>query len=358
MKIAMLAPLIERIPPKRYGGTERFISYLTDELVKRGHEVYLFATGDSITKAKLISTTNHPLREMYVSDTTVFTIINVTKVYKNSNQFDIIHNNADYLAFPMAHFVSTPTVTTLHGPVNLENKNIYEVYRDLNFVSISKSQRKLGQNLNWLTTIHHGIPISSFPFKSKPKDYLLIVGRISPEKGTHIAMDIAMALNKELIIAAKLDKNDVDYFNQYVAPRLSNGKIRWVGEVDDKERNKLMSEALCMLHPVTWPEPFGFVLVEAMATGCPVIAFNKGSIPEIVINKKTGFVVEKEKEMIQAIKKISSISRRACRNHVKENFNLKKMVDSYEKLYYRIVYERTTPAPTKRDKRSKEKVLV
>ncbi|MEX0616840.1 MAG: glycosyltransferase family 4 protein [Candidatus Woykebacteria bacterium] len=351
MRIAQLAPLIERVPPKRYGGTERIVHYLTEELVKRGHSVTLFASGDSETKAKLVSSASHSLRSMYTSEEAAFTMLNVAKVYKRGEEFDIIHNHSDYYAFPAAYSSQTPTVTTFHGAFTLENKNIYDEYKDLNFVSISNSQRKGQPSLNWRSTIYHGIPVEKFPFKENHKDYLLFVGRISLEKGTHIAMDIAMSLDKELIMAAKLDKYDVDYFNKYVAPRLSNGKIRWVGEVDDKERNKLMAEASCLLHPVTWSEPFGLGMIEAMATGCPVIAFNKGSIPEIIIDKKTGFIVKEEKEMMKAIEKIGSISRKRCRAHVEKNFNLKGMVDSYEKLYYEII----NGGPNKREPKSTAK---
>ncbi len=358
MRIAQLSPLIERVPPRRYGGTERVVHYLTEELVRRGHDVTLFASGDSETKAKLVASSSHSLRSMYTSDEAAFTMLNVAKVYKSAEQFDIIHNQLDYYAFPTAYFSPVPTVTTFHGAFTLENRNIYDEYKNLNFVSISDSQRKGGPSLNWRATIYHGIPMEKFPFKANHKNYLVYVGRISLEKGTHIAMDVAMALNMELIIAAKLDKYDVDYFNKYVAPRLSNGgKVRWVGEVDEKERNKLTADALCLLHPITWREPFGLTMIEAMATGCPVVAFNKGSVPEIIVERKTGFIVEKESEMIRAIKKISSISRKECRRHVEENFNLKRMVDAYEKLYYEIINGQKQSPDTQTTPVSRSKVL-
>lgn len=358
MRIAQLSSLVERVPPRRYGGAERVVHYLTEELVRRGHEVTLFASGDSKTKGRLVSASPHPLREMRVADTPAFTILNITKVYKHSRDFDIIHNHIDYYALPAAYLSSTPTLTTLHGPITLENKNIYEEYKNLNYVSISNAQRSKGNDLNWRATIYNGIPVKKFPFNENHKDFLLVVGRISLEKGTHIAMDIAMALNKELIIAAKLDNADVDYFNQYVAPRLYNDKIKWVGEVDDKERNKLMSQALCMIHPITWSEPFGLTIIEAMACGCPVIAFNKGSTPELIVHKKTGFIVENEKDMLKAISKINSISRKECRNHVKKKFNLKRMVDSYEKLYYEIVNEQKPTSTPQTATKTKSRISV
>ncbi len=358
MRIAQLAALIERVPPKRYGGIERFVHYLTEELVRRGHDVTLFATADSETKGKLVSSAPHPLREMHVADTAAFTLLNVAKVYNNAKDFDIIHNQLDYYALPTAHLSPTPTVTTLHGPVTLESRHIYEEYKHLNFVSISNAQQKKAGHLNWRANIYHGIPAEDFPYNGKPKDYLLFVGRISLEKGTHIAMDVAMALNKKLIIAAKLDKDDVDYFNKYVAPRLYNENVHWVGEVNDQERNKLTSEALCMLHPVTWPEPFGLTMIEAMVTGCPVIAFKEGSIPEVVADKETGFVVEKKKDMIKAVKKIGTISRKECRRHVERKFNLKHMVDAYEKLYDEIVNGQNITRTAQLSKKPRSRILV
>jgi len=339
MKIAQIAPLYERVPPKRYGGTERFINYLTEELVKRGHEVTLFATGDSITEAKLESVNPHPLREVHILDTNPYTVLATAKAYKKACEFDIIHNNTypEYVAFPAAYSSPTPTITTLHAPFNLENKRLFQEYKELNFVPISNSQRKSLPGLNYTQTIYHGIPVSEFPFKKTHGNYLLYVGRIALIKGTHFAIDVAEALNKELIIAAKLDPQDIDYFNRYIGSRLSNGLIKWVGEVGDEERNKLYANALCLLHPITWKEPFGLTLIESMACGTPVIAFRRGSIPEIIIHRKTGFVVESEKEMVKAVRKIETINRSECREHVKTNFNLKKMVDAYEKVYNEIV---------------------
>ena len=339
MRIAQIASLFERVPPKRYGGTERFVSLLTEELVNRGHKVTLFASGDSITNAKLIPVNPHSLRESHILDTNPYTVLATAMAYKNADKFDIIHNNTypDYVAFPAAYSSTTPTVTTLHTPFNIENTRLFEAYKDLNFVPISNNQRRSLPGLNYTRTIYHGVPVNKFPFKKTHGNYLLYVGRIALIKGTHFAIDVAEALNKELIIAAKLDPQDIEYFNRFIGSRLSNGRIKWVGEVTDEERNDLMANALCLLHPITWKEPFGLTLIESMACGTPVVAFRKGSIPEIIIDKKTGFIVETENEMIRAVKKISSISRSECRKHVRDNFNLKKMVDAYEKLYYEIV---------------------
>ncbi|HEX7455887.1 MAG TPA: glycosyltransferase family 4 protein [Candidatus Nanoarchaeia archaeon] len=339
MKIAQIAPVNQRVPPRRYGGTERVVYYLTEELVKQGHKVTLFAAAGSETSATLIPVVPHPLRDAHILDASPFTVAEIAKVYKMADKFDIIHNHAwpDYLAFPAAAASKTPTLTTLHNPFTPETKRVFEEYKNLNYVSISKNQRRHCSKLNFCETVYNGIPVANFPFKNNPDDYLLHVGRISLQKGTHVAIDVAAALKKELIIAAKLDPWEVNYFNQYVAPRLSNGHVHWVGEVDEEERNNLMSKALCLLLPVTWNEPFGLVMTEAMACGCPVVAYRKGSIPEIVVHGKTGFVVDNEKQMIRSVKRIGAINRKTCREHVKENFNLERMVSSYEKVYNKII---------------------
>jgi glycosyltransferase involved in cell wall biosynthesis len=339
MKIAQIAPLNQRVPPRRYGGTERVVSYLTEELVKRGHEVTLFAAAGSETDAELIPAVNHPLRDAHILDATPFTVAEVAKVYKMANKFDIIHNHAwqDYLTFASASHSTTPTVTTLHNPFFTETRRVFDEYKHLNFISISNNQRKSNRKLNYLGTVYNGIPAEKFPFRKNHSEYLLHVGRISLQKGTHIAIDIATALKKELIIAAKLDPWEVSYFNQYIAPRLSNGHVHWVGEVDSNERNELMSKALCLLAPITWREPFGLAMIESMACGSPVIAYKRGSVPEIVEHGKTGFVVENERQMVRAVRKVGSIDRKVCREYIKKKFNVKQMVTGYEKIYQNIL---------------------
>src|SRR3989344_704902 len=291
MKIAQLAPLIERVPPRRYGGTERVVHYLTEELVKRGHDVTLFASGNSITKAKLVSVTPCSLRESHIVDIYPYTALAVAMAYNQAEKFDIIHNHAypDYLAFPAAYSSKTPTITTLHTPFGIENSKLFEEYKDLYFTPVSNSQKRSLPGLNYTDTIYHGIPVEKFPYKKSAGKYLIYVGRIALIKGAHYAIDVAEALGMELVIAAKLDGQELDYFNRYIGARL-RGKTKWIGEVTDDERNQLMANALCLLHPITWDEPFGLTLIESMACGTPVIAFRKGSIPEIIVNKKTGYV--------------------------------------------------------------------
>jgi glycosyltransferase involved in cell wall biosynthesis len=342
MKIAQIAPLAERVPPKKYGGTERVIHALTEELVKRGHDVTLFASGDSITSAKLISVFPKSLREAKIKDlygTNTFSMLNVGLAYQMQREFDIIHDHNAHLSIPTANISQVPVIMTLHGALQGDLKYLYTVFDKINYASISMAQRVPAPNLNYVGNVYNGLPMDDYPFSEVNDGYLLFVGRISAEKGTHFAVKVAKALGLPLIIAAKLDTvnlDDVAYFHKYIKPYLSK-KIKWIGEVDEKERNLLMSKALCSLHPVTWPEPFGLTLIEAMACGCPVVAFNKGSIPEVIKNKKTGFVVNNLPQMIQAVKKIHTLKRLNCRIHAVESFDAKKMADGYEKAYNQIL---------------------
>jgi glycosyltransferase involved in cell wall biosynthesis len=342
MKIAQIAPLGERVPPKKYGGTERVIHALTEGLVKIGHDVTLFASGDSQTSARLYPVYPKSLREAdFRNPYTAGSIpmLNIGTAYSMQDEFDIIHDHNGYLSLPTATLASTPVVMTLHGALTPENKRLYEGLNNPvnpHFVSISYSQRKPVPNLNFKGNVYHGIEVSEYPFSSADEGYLLFVGRINEEKGVHHAIEVAEFLNVPLIIAAKLDACDTLYFKEYIEPKLSD-KIRWIGEVNSESRNRLMSRALCFLHPVTWREPFGLVLIEAMACGTPVIAFNRGSIPEIVKHGKTGFIAEDAAEMIEYVKRVRTIKRKACRAHIQENFNIGKMVTGYEKIYENIL---------------------
>lgn len=340
MRIAQIAPIIERVPPQKYGGTERVVYALTEQLVKRGHDVTLFASGDSQTSAKLISVFPKALREARLLDIyglNTWTLLNIGLAYKMQGQFDIIHDHTGHIGLPLANISQTPAVITLHGPFTTDNKAMFKVLDRHFLVTISHAQMPKNLKLtNHLGTVYNGLEMSRYPFSKKDKGYLLFVGRISMEKGVHHAITVAQHLNLPLIIAAKLESFDMPYFQEYVGPRLSD-QIRWVGEVDETERNKLMSQALCSLHPVTWAEPFGLTMIEAMACGCPVVAMNKGSIPEIVVDQKTGFIVEDVDEMIEAVQKIRSIRRESCRKHALKNFCAGKMAEGYENIYRRIL---------------------
>ncbi|MCL4416149.1 MAG: glycosyltransferase family 4 protein [Actinobacteria bacterium] len=342
MKIAQIAPMGERIPPKKYGGTERIIYTLTEELVKKGHDVTLFATGDSLTSAKLISVYPIGLREARMGDPygpSAIVLLNIGTAYNMQEEFDIIHDHCGYISLPTASHSKTPVVMTLHASFNLNNRRIYEKINNLNLISVSMAQRAPMPNLKYAANIYHGLSMETFPFSKENDNYLLYVGRITPEKGAVHAIEVANYLNLPLIMAAKLDNIHENYFKNEIEPKLTR-QVRWIGEVDEEERNKLMSKALCLLHPVTWREPFGLTMIEAMACGCPVVAFRRGSIPEVIIHGKTGFVVEDVEEMIVAVNNVSKINKEECRKHALENFNAKRMADEYENVYRQILHEK------------------
>ncbi len=344
MRIAQIAPIAERVPPKKYGGTERVIYALTEELVKRGHEVTLFATGDSQTSAKLVSVFPTSLREAKTKDLygmNTYSSMNNGLAYAMQKEFDVIHDHNPHLGLAAANIATTPVVMTWHGPYNQEMQEYFRLLNRVNLVSISKSQA-LRANLPFAGNVYNGLDMQNYPFSAKPNDYLLFVGRIDVEKGTHIAIDVAVRLKKKLIIAAKLD-DDIphihNYFVRQIKPRLARHKdlVQWVGEVDEPQRNELMKNALCLLHPVTWPEPFGLVLIEAMACGTPVVALNLGSIPEVVEHGKTGFVAKNFGELLEGVRNIGTINRTYCREYALNRFSAKQMAIGYESVYQQVI---------------------
>lgn len=346
MRIAQIAPIVERLPPKKYGGTERVIYHLTEELVLRGHDVTLFATGDTITSAKLVSVVPKGLRETKgerdIYGFNLHSLLNMGLAYAMADQFDIIHDHNAHMGLPTANVVKTPVVMTWHGPYD---EGMAEYFSRLNrphLVSISQSQAALAPMLRFAGTVYNGLPMDGYPFSAATGDYLLYVGRIDAEKGVHLAIDAAMRLGKKLIIAAKLDDavpHIKRYFEEEIAPRLekSGGLAEWIGEVDETQRNELMSRATALLHAATWPEPFGLTLIEAGGCGCPVIAFGKGAIPEIVRDGVTGFIVQDVDGMVAAARRIGDIDRAACRAHALRNFSAARMAAGYEAIYRRIL---------------------
>jgi glycosyltransferase involved in cell wall biosynthesis len=341
LKIAQICQIIERVPPKKYGGMERVVYWLTEELVNRGHDVTLFASGDSKTSAKLSSVFPRALREMKMDSVYGLNPIVVNHIgtaYQRQHEFDIIHDHTIYRSLPVAQLSKTPVVMTIHDAFTREVKRVYEAHKRPYIVSISNSQKRPAPNLNYIGTVYHGLNMQAYPFRKVNDGYLLFVGRFSPEKAPHIAIEIAQSLNIPLVIAAKYDpERDFTYFKAYIEPKLSDPLIQWVGEVDEEERNKLMSRALCLLYPITWREPFGLTVIESMACGCPVVAFNHGSMPEIIEHGKTGFVVEDSEEMMESIQNIGSIDREYCRQTALSRFSHIRMTDEYEKIYYEIL---------------------
>ena len=340
MRIAMIAPLIETVPPPLYGGTERVVSVLTEELVRRGHNVTLFATGDSNTAAELVACCPRGLRlDPDVRDTLAYTLIELGEVYRRAAEFDVIHNNVDYLAFPFARLAPTPTVSTTHGRFDLpEVQRVYGVFPEQALVSISHAQRERLPRSNWVATVYNGIDVTNFRFRPDPGDYLVFLGRISPEKRPDRAIEIARDVGMRLIMAAKVDDVDRDYYEHAVAPMIRQSHIvEFVGEVDQRGKEELLGGAYAYLFPIDWPEPFGLTMVEAMATGTPVVAYRAGSVPEVVADGTTGFVCDTFRDMIDAIPRVRSLDRGACRRRVKECFSASAMAHGYERAYASIL---------------------
>ncbi|MCK5084807.1 MAG: glycosyltransferase family 4 protein [Candidatus Pacebacteria bacterium] len=346
LKIAQIAPLWETIPPKKYGGIEIMIDKITNELLKRGHEVTLFASGNSKTKAKLRSVFPKSLFEMKVDwYHRSQNLINAANAFSTVNDFDIIHNHTGDNGLLFSEISKTPVLTTLHNVLPGSKQKSSDEYitmkyfsRKTNFVSISFDQRTHTDiKFNYVDTIYNGINLKDFTFNPKPKDYLVWLGRIHYGKGLWNAVNAAKISKEKLIIAGNITcETDEEYF-QSVKPMIDGKQVKYIGEVGLKKKNELLSNAKAVLFPTIWEEPFGLVMTEAMATGTPVIGFKKGSVPEVIKNGKTGFVVKNDKEMIKAIKKIDKIDRTECRKHVENNFTIEKMVDGYERVYEKII---------------------
>lgn len=348
MRIAQIAPLVERVPPPKYGGTERVVFSLTEELVRRGHDVTLFASGDSITSAHLDSVFPTALRgtgiePLYGANVHVLRMLG--RAYSEApDRFDIIHDHTGALGIPFAQMSKVPVVSTFHGNVPAEEIALYEEFTRAHAIAISHSMKTSTPVLKNAVTVYNGLAMTHYPFSEKPGEYLLYVGRICYDKGTHSAVEVARRLNMPLIIAAKLEKNEPEqqYFHTYVKPFLSE-TVRWVGEVDEAERNRLMASARAFLHPIHWDEPFGLTMIEAMATGTPVVAFRRGSVPEIIVDGVSGFVVDTIDEMVEAVKKTVSLDRAACRAYALTNFNERRMADGYESLYQHLIGKKMQP---------------
>ncbi len=350
MKIAQIANVAVAVPPKKYGGAERVIYALTEGLVKKGHDVTLFARSDSKTSAKLVSVDNLfprvSARSVYDGASNV-NILNFSFAYQRQEEFDIIHDHNGVLSLPTANLSKTPVIYTLHY-VYQKDLILYSNLRNPSLITISDGELAKGLDLNVVATIHHGLEMNHYPFSNEPEDYLLVIGRMHPDKGLHNAIKVAQALNMKLIIIARyLKDHDLEkrYFETMIKPHLNN-QIRFIGEVDEKTRNRYMVKALCVLHAITWPEPFGLSMIEAMACGTPVIAFNKGSVSEIIKNGKTGFIVKDIREMIKAVQKIDIINRSDCRDFVLSEFTVERMVDEYEDVYQKIIAKKNQTRDT------------
>jgi len=340
MRIAQIAPLWEQVPPPAYGGTELVVSLLTEELVNRGHDVTLFASGDSLTKARLESVHPRALRlDSSVKDPNIYDMLNISRVYENAENFDIIHSHVGCVALPYVNLVKTPTVHTLHGIFTPDNEKLFSHVRNQSFISISNSQRDMRLGLNYVSTIYNGIAPDTYNYYPEPKQppYLAFLGRMSPEKGAHLAIEIAQRSGWHLKMAGKIDPVDLEYFNAKIRPFVDGKQIEFLGEANHQQKSELMGGAVATLFPITWREPFGLVMIESMVTGTPVIAMNLGSASEVIAHGVSGFLCESVDECIAAIAPASQLNRRACRDHVLVNFTAKRMVDGYEAAYKKIL---------------------
>ena len=345
MRIAQVAPLHESVPPRLYGGTERVVSWLTEQLVSLGHDVTLFASGDSVTNARLFPICEKALRlSADCIDPVVHHVLLAERVFKYARNFDLIHFHSDYFHFALSRREHVPCLTTLHGRLDIPDLvPLYKEFSETPLVSISDAQRKPLPWVNWLGTVHHGLPADSLSFHRKPGKYLAFLGRVSPEKGLDRAIQIAIASNKQLKIAAKVDRADRKYFENEIAPLLDHPLIDFIGEIGHAEKNEFLGGAEALLFPINWPEPFGLVMIEAMACGTPVIAYPFGSVPEIIPDGTAGFLVHNIEQAVEAVKGIRDIDRSDCRRHFEMNFTDERMAHDYLKIYKNLVDPESMP---------------
>jgi len=334
MRIAQIAPLAEAVPPKLYGGTERVVSWLTEALVARGHEVSLFASGDSVTSAQLIACAPQGLRLSGMRDHIASHLVMLDNVLRRIDDFDIVHFHVDLLQYPVFRAHAARCLTTLHGRLDLPDYHpVYEHFSEMPLVSISNAQRKpMPPNVNWLATIHHGMPDPGM-YSAEGGEYLLFLGRICPEKGPIRAIEIAKRAGAALKIAAKVDPADQQYFDTVVKPMLDHPLIEFIGEVGDRGKFELLSRARALLFPIDWPEPFGLVMIESMSVGTPILAWRNGSVPEIIKDGVTGVIVDRMDDAVVAVDSIKKLSRAGVRRHFENNFTVSHMAARYEAAY-------------------------
>lgn len=340
MKIAQIAPLWERVPPFRYGGIELIVSLLTDELVRRGHEVTLFASGDSITTANLKSVHDQALRlDPNIKEPGLYEQLMLSEVYQNAHHFDIIHSHVGCMALPYSVFVKTPTVHTMHGIFTPDNEKMFRRFAWQPYTSISEAQREPRLGLNYIHTVYNGIDTDTYPFQPTPSQpaYLAFVGRISPEKGPEEAIKIARAAGLPLKMAGKVDPVDRDFYRERIEHLIDGEQIQYLGEVSHEEKIQLLGGATATLFSITWREPFGLVMIESMATGTPVIGMGLGSVPEVIAHGQTGFVCYSLEKMIEAIPAATKIDRQSCRDYVLSRFSVQAMAGEYEKAFQMVL---------------------
>jgi glycosyltransferase involved in cell wall biosynthesis len=345
MKIAQVAPLAEAVPPKLYGGTERVVAYLTDALVELGHEVTLFASGDSVTKAALSPVWPRALRlDPDVKDPFAPMFMQLETVARRAHEFDVIHCHIDYFGYPMLRRIGTPSMTTLHGRLDLpELPPLYRLYGDMPVVSISNSQREPLPEANFIATVLHGLPQNLLSRGEGRGGYLAFLGRVSPEKAPDAAIRIAARAGMPLKIAAKVDRVDQEYFNSVVKPLLGHGQVEFIGEIGEEQKQDFLGNAAGLLFPIGWREPFGLVMIEAMACGTPVVAFENGSVPEVLEDAVTGFIVHTEDQAVEAVGRLGTLDRAKIRREFESRFTAHRMAQNYLKLYASLARARRLP---------------
>jgi glycosyltransferase involved in cell wall biosynthesis len=338
MRIAQVAPLIESVPPKHYGGTERIVAYLTEELVRLGHKVTLFASGDSVTNAELVPVCRRSFRQnKRATDYLSREVLLMDHVMERAGEFDVVHFHTGCLHYLISRHLPVPHVTTLHGRLDTtELLRLYERFRDMPMISISNSQRTPWPRANWQATIYHGLPKDLFRFHPNPGNYLAFLGRASPEKRVDRAIEIAKKVEMPLKIAAKVDRADRRYFKQEIEPLLNDPLIEWLGEISDKDKDEFLGNAYALLFPIDWPEPFGLVMIESMACGTPVIAYECGSVPEVMEDGVTGFIVRDLDGAVKGVNQIRELSRSRCREVFEQRFAAERMANDYVDVYERL----------------------
>lgn len=343
MKIAQVSPLYESVPPKRYGGTERIISFLTEELVRQGHEVTLFASNDSQTSARLIPCCERALRlDKGCLDQMAPHVLQLEQVQQRLSEFDVVHYHVDHIHFPLAKRTNVAHITTSHGRMNLpEYEALFSEFKDIPMVSISDSQRRPLPWANWIGTVYHGLPTSLYRFQKQEGKYLAFLGRISPEKRVDRAIAIAKQAGIPLKIAAKIARPDQEYYEKEIRHLMDDPLVEFIGEIGDEEKSDFLGNALATLFPIDWPEPFGLVMIESMACGTPVIAYKNGSVPEIIDEGLSGFIVQSQKDALKAIDKLHTINRKACRETFERRFSVNRMTKDYITVYEKMAVVQT-----------------
>ncbi|MFQ5748384.1 MAG: glycosyltransferase family 4 protein [Planctomycetota bacterium] len=342
MKIAQVAPMFESVPPRLYGGTERIVSYLTEELVRQGHEVTLFASGDSLTRARLVAAFPESLRlGGSCADPMVPHMLELEELARQAHHFDLIHFHCGFFAFSPARRLPVPHLFTVHGRMDLpEHPALFREFPETPLVSISDNQRRPVPEAHWVATIPHGLPRAAYPFHPGPGAYLAFLGRICPEKRLDRAIEIAGRAGLPLKVAAKVDPADQAYYEETIRPLLGQPHVEFLGEIGDREKRAFLGNALALLFPIDWPEPFGMVLIEALACGTPVVAFAQGSVPEVIEDGVTGFLVSNVPAAVRAVRRVGELDRRACRSEFERRFTVERMARDYLSLYNRL----TAPA--------------